>query len=180
MESKARAELSRRLADVDELVEAHGALTGTARGRRRKGPAITRAGVVLLTAAMEAFVEELFEEACDKVFAVLADEERKALYKETSRRLNTANVQNTNLLFFNLGVPWILSGVRWQNCSNAYFCERLDRLIETRGRIAHGKQPVVWLGRLRAWKTMVEKYAEVLERKVADHIESTTGKPSGW
>jgi hypothetical protein len=170
------------LRDVDELVAAHGAVTGGGPGRpaKRQGAAITRAGVVLLAAAMEAFVEDLFEEAGEIVFSALRSAERTELYRATSRRMNNADVHKTNLLFFNLGAPWILRRVRWQKCSNAQFQTRLNRLVEVRGQIAHGRQPGVRLQELRGWKRMVEKYAEVLEIKVAEHIQTTTGRKVGW
>ncbi len=129
---------------------------------------------------MEAFVEDLFEEAGDRVFSALAAPEREALYKATSRRLNNADVHKTNLLFFNLGAPWLLNSVRWQKCSNVQFKKRLNRLVEIRGQIAHGRQPTVRLQQLRGWKRMVEKYAEVLECKVGEHIQTTTGAQVGW
>ncbi len=129
---------------------------------------------------MEAFVEELFEEAGDLIFSNNSDKERMALYKQTSRRLNAANVLNTNMLFFHLGIPWVLSDVRWQKFSNKTFQRRLDRLIERRGQIAHGKKPHVTLTQLNAWHGMVKKYAEVLESLVRAHVDQRTGQIPDW
>lgn len=180
MPHNAREQLSTRLADVDELIAAHAAITGGRTGRpvKRRGAAITRSGVVLLTAAMEAFVEDLFEDASEQVFAALSAAERKELFKETSQRLHNADVRKTNLLFFNLGAPWILNQVRWQKCSNDQFKSRLTRLVEVRNQIAHGKQPPIQLQQLRGWKRMVAKYAEVLERIVAAHVQQSSDQQS--
>ena len=69
MPSKAREELATRLDDVDELISAHGFVTGGERGApliingRRQGRALVRAGIVLLCAAAEAYIEDIFDEA---------------------------------------------------------------------------------------------------------------------
>ncbi len=182
MPSTARAELGTRLRDVERLVTVHGELTGSnAAGRKAThGPSITKAGVVLLAAAMEAFVEELFEEAGDLIFSDISADERMALYKQTSRRMNAATVDNTNMLFFNLGIPWVLSDVRWQKFSNPTFRKRLTQMIDRRGQIAHGKKHHVTLTQLNAWHGMVKKYAEVLESLVRAHVHQRTGQIPGW
>src|SRR5438309_1179054 len=110
MPSHARGELETRLRDVDELISAHEALTGGTPGRpkERQGAAVTRAGVVLLAAATEAFVEDLFEEAARLVWPSAKKRQLDELFEKTTRRLNNANVANSQLLFFNLGLPWAL------------------------------------------------------------------------
>ena len=96
MPSLAHTELHTRLNDVDELVRAHQQLTGGNRGRPadRAGAAVTRAGVVLLAAATESYVEDLFEEAAGLIFHGMSDEDFEKLYKNTSKRFNNATVHN--------------------------------------------------------------------------------------
>lgn len=67
--------LQTRLADVTELLAAHVALTGGGRGKpaARQGAALTRAGIIMLAAAFEAFVEDIFEEVAPLIFPDLAD-----------------------------------------------------------------------------------------------------------
>lgn len=182
MPSNALNELKVRLADVDELIQAHTIVTGGGKGKpaKRQGAAITRAGVVLLAAAMEAFIEDLFEEAGNLVFAGLTADERKELYKNTSGKLNNADAFKTNMLYFNLGCPRILSGIRWRKFSNATFIQQLNKFVETRGAIAHGKRPGVTLPQLRRWKTMVGNYAPRLEIAVAEHVHKMTGAKPAW
>lgn len=105
--SLAREELLNRLDDVEELVSAHSVLTGGGRGRprERQGAALTRAGVVLLAAAMEAYVEELFEESARRVFANWPEPDVDAFVEQTAGRLNNADAKKTGMLFFNIGVP---------------------------------------------------------------------------
>ena len=120
MPSKAYDLLKKNLLDVDEIIKAHQALTGGGKGKPTggEGAALTRAGVVLLSAAMEAFVEELFKETVPKLYPKMSVNEQKILFKQTAERLNNADALKTNLLYFNLGCAWVLSDVRWQKFSN--------------------------------------------------------------
>jgi hypothetical protein len=182
MGSEARAELGVRLADLDEIVAAHEALTGGGRGRpaMKQGAALTRAGVVLLAASMEAFVEDLFDESAELLYPHLTRDQMGKLRENTSEKLNNASVFKTNLLYLNLGIPWVLNSIRWQKFSTSTFQKALDKLVETRGQIAHGRKPGVQLPTLKRWRTMVEKYAEKLEAVMSEHIKESTGQPTGW
>jgi hypothetical protein len=182
MPSTALTELKTRLADVDELILAHTFVTGGGAGRpaRRQGAAITRAGVVLLAAAMEAFVEDLFVESGELIFVAVPPADRQKLYDQTSKKLNNADTLKTNILYFNLGCPWILGGIKWKKFSNNTFVSSLNKLVENRNQIAHGKRPNVTLPQLRRWKTMLEGYAPRLESAVATHIEKMTGAKPAW
>jgi hypothetical protein len=182
MPSTSLTELQTRLADVNELILAHTVVTGGGPGKpaKRQGAAITRAGVVLLAAAMEAFVEDLFVESGELVFAAVPPADRQKLYEQTSKKLNNADSNKTNLLYFNLGCPWILATIKWKKFSNPTFIARLNKLVENRNQIAHGKRPNVTLPQLRTWKKMLDGYAPRLEGAVAAHIEKMTGVKPAW
>ena len=182
MSSEALQELKTRLRDVDELIGAHKALTGGKPGRpaKRQGAAITRAGVVLLCAATEAFVEELFEEAARLVFNGMPDEDIERLFKSTSKRFNNADVHKTEMLYFNLGLPWAVREISWKKFTNDTLREELDKLIAARNKIAHGRNNPVWLQTLRRWKNMVEMFAPRFEKKVGDHVMMMTGNRPAW
>lgn len=182
MPSSSRDELNVRLKDVAELIHAHTTVTGGGPGKpaQRQGAAITRAGVVLLAACMEAYVEDLYEEAAAMIFHAMTADERKRLFENTSKRLNNADVHKTEMLFFNIGLPWALSTVSWQKFSNETFKKALNKLVETRNQIAHGKQPSVTLPTLRRWRTMVENYSRSLDHVVANHIQQVTGNNPNW
>ena len=78
MPSQHRIELDTRLKDFDELMLARDLVCpdGRGRDRERQGAAILRSGVVLLSAAFEAYVEEVYDEAVDLVFAHATQGER--------------------------------------------------------------------------------------------------------
>jgi hypothetical protein len=184
MPSNAREELHRALADVKQVIDAHGALTGGGVGRpgQKLGAPVTRAGVVLLVAATEAFVEDLFREAVDLIWPTHPN--RVAFIEATVgvRAFANPSVHKTNMLFFNLGIPWALDSIRWQKRTNKSFVDSLTLLIKRRNEIAHGARPrvSVQLRQLRAWQRMVELYAARLEGLVADRIETVTGTRPAW
>ena len=182
MTSTALSDLSTRLQDVDELIMAHVAITGGGRGRpgQRQGAAVTKAGVVLLAAATEAYVEELFEESAEFIFHELSREELDKLFKNTSGRLNNADTHKIEMLYFNLGLAWALSEIRWKKYSNDTFRKDLNRLIEARNKIAHGKNPTVRLSMLRKWKNMIEQFAPRFESRLAGHIGWMRNEEFSW
>lgn len=180
MPSNAFQELKVRLDDVGELIDAHIALTGGNRGRRYRGPAITRAGIVLLGAATEAYVEDLFDECAKLIFTSMSADELDKFKKATSRQMNNSDVYKIELLYFNLGCPFVLKDIRWQKCSNSQFKTKLNKLVVTRNQIAHGKRPKLGLASLRSWTTMIENFAPRLQDRLRDHVEEMTGTRPPW
>lgn len=182
MASTSRLELAVRIADVEELISAHGIITGGGRGRpaENQGRAITRAAIVLLAAANEAFIEDLFHEATTKIFPGMSDDEQKNLFGNTTKKLNTASVQNIEMLYFNLGMPFVLKDFKWQGFSNKQFRKKFNRLIEVRGSIAHGRPQAASLQSLKSWKSMIECFAIRFEQRVANNIRNIAGTHPGW
>jgi hypothetical protein len=60
MPSAAFKRLRARLGDVDDLMRGHAAVGGTERGRRIGVEGINRAAVLMLSAHLEGYVEDLF------------------------------------------------------------------------------------------------------------------------
>lgn len=146
-----------------------------------KGIELTRAATVLLAAALEGFVEDLFDQAVDLIHADRTDSERKKFKKATSGRFGNADVAKTDLLFSHLGYPWIMDRVNWQKFSNSTFKHSLETLVVARNKIAHGRAPdQAQLKKIKDWKNMVERYATKLESLVADHVATTTGTKPAW
>jgi hypothetical protein len=173
MPSRARIRLNASLADVDELIEAHAALTGGRVGRpaERQGEALTRADVVLLCAAMEVYFEDIFEETARLVYDRANDEEIKRLFETTSRRLNHPSIDNVTVMFFSVGMNHPFNRVRWRNVPNTDFKRKYNVFVDTRGRVAHGRKPTVRLSVLKAWKIMVENTATCFDRITTEHLE---------
>lgn len=184
MPSRARLELDEALKDIDEIVAAHRALTGGTPGRpqKRQGAAVTRGGVVMLAAAVEAFVEDLYDAAVDAIFAGRPQAQLGDLKARTSGNFRNATTFKIDALYFNVGMAWISETIRWQKFSNAAFLSSMNTLIRQRNAIAHGDRPrpAIRLRQLRAWRRMVANFAVRLERTVADEIAASTGTRPPW
>ena len=182
MPSNARSKLAKSLLDVDELINAHPALTGGGAGRPagRQGEALCRAGIVMSVACTEAFFEDLFEEAAPLLFASASTTDLKFLFEGTTKKLNHPAIHKLRLLYWNLGVIDVFSGVSWQKSDNAKLIKSYNLLLDLRGRIAHGRQPKVKLSLLKYYRGFIEKLGEKIEKKVVNHIQSATNKPPAW
>ena len=175
MSSIARTELNRRLKDFDELMHARDQVcpNGAGRPAQRQGQAIVHGSVVLLSAAFEAFVEELYEEAVDVVYAHADPSDILQLKKNTSHRMNNADTFKVNHLFFNIGIAWIMKmrRIRWQKFSNSKVQKTLNKMIEARNAVAHGKNPGLRKSQAVNWRSFVERLSDRLELTVADELE---------
>ena len=72
MRSQALAALTDRLRDVDQLMNAHEAVGGPAPGRRYEVEGINRAAVLMLSAHLEGYLEDVMAEALAGVNPSLA------------------------------------------------------------------------------------------------------------
>jgi len=147
--------------------------SGAGRPAQRQGQAIVHGGVVLLAAAFEAFVEELYEEAVDVVYAHADAGDIAQLKKKTSRRMNNADSCKVNHLFFNVGIAWIMKmrRIRWQKFSNRKVQKTLNKMVEARNKVAHGKNPGLRKSQATNWRSFVGRLADRLELTVADELE---------
>lgn len=179
MPSQAASTLATRLRDFDEILAArdHFCPKGAGRPAKRKGASLLRAGTVMMAAALEAYVEDIFDAGVDLIFAAATADERKSLKKNTSERLNNASVFKVNLLYFSLGIPWVTQSakLRWRNCSNASVRSTLDAIITTRNKIAHGTDAGVTKPQARRWRDFADQFPKKFDEVIADHIETRTG-----
>ena len=90
------------------------------------------------------------------------------------------SIHAVTVMYFSIGMNHPFSNIRWQKMQNPDFQRIYNKFLETRGQIAHGRQPTVRLATLRSWKTMVELSANRLEQLVADHIEERAGHRPAW
>lgn len=173
-------QLTQRLAEIDEIIAARDAICipGAGKPANDRGAAVLRAGVVLLGALFEEYIEDLFDVAVDIAFASHPVPDRKKLKSNTSGRNNNANVHQVNTLFFNLGIPWIMSHKKchWQKFTNASVQERLGKMAKARNEVAHGEHRRVRKADLFAWRWFAENLAGCLDAIVADHLSTITGK----
>lgn len=179
MPSDSLEALTKSLGDVDALIADHGIVTGGGAGapEGKKGGELTRGGTVLLAAALEGYIEGVFDEAVDKLYASQAKSRRKTFKKERSGRSHGASPWHIEMLFSHIGMPWALDGIRWQKFNNESVRGSLEKLGKARNKISHGAAPKgAQIREVAAWRNVVERTTKQLDKKVAEHIETKTGK----
>jgi hypothetical protein len=180
MSSISAQNLKKRLREIDEIVSARDAIcpAGAGKPAERKGAAVLKAGTTLLSALLEAYVEELYELSLDKLHPSRPTDVNE-LKKHTSEKNHNANIHQINNLFFYVGIPWIMSEtkVRWQKCANSKVQKTLAALAKARNEIAHGNSKrTITKKQLAYWRVFVERLADRLDEVVADHIEARIGQ----
>jgi hypothetical protein len=183
MPSTHLSDFKNKLIDFDEIISARDAIcpSGAGRPAQRKGAAVVRGGIVLLSAAFEAYVEDVFDDVIDNIYAAASEDERKKLKKETSGRLNNASVWKVNLLFATVGLPWIMddSTFHWQKFSNGSVKKTLDDIVTARNRIAHRGVYSVRKPTAIKWRNFLERLTSKFDDRAKQYIIDQTGT-SPW
>jgi hypothetical protein len=190
-----------RLGQVQQLVDAHGALvrlkhaeaamenmTGgisqikgvidalvsdPKKGRPPEVQALSSAAVALLSAHLQGFVTDLFQEAARSLLAAHVPD--VAVLINAAHLRGNPNEQNIIKLFASIGVPDVISGISWQKCSNSALRKKLRDFNELRNRIVHGKAEVVHKKSVVIYMGVWKNFAERLDKKVGSSIAAATG-----
>jgi hypothetical protein len=199
--SKALANLQLRLQDITQLLEAHAALTKfkkaeiaakgaglnslvavvdalvkqPGKGRPAEVSALNRAAFVLLTAHFQGFVDELHREAADHVLKGKVGSVDDVVRMIKPRNANP-HVDVVERMFAGLGCYDVMAGISWPKCTNATVKKRLTDYIETRNKIAHGKQLAITKAQVQRYKGYVELLSAKLDAVVASKAKGTWGK----
>jgi len=201
MPSSALQSLETRLKEIDQLLTAHGALTRLRRaelalqtapaslqavgnainllvtspgpGRPAQVEALNKASIALLSAHLQGFVEDLFEEATRKLLNGKVPDIETLVAAATLRGNPTWD--NVSRLFATVGFPSVLDGIRWQKCSTVTVRNRLKGLNELRNRIVHGGTESVGKGQVEQFRAFVQNLAIRLDGKVATAVRTVTG-----
>jgi RiboL-PSP-HEPN len=205
MPTKALEQLNKRLEDVDRLLEAHRSLSqlrqikavsagqtdlvralalaqrafgGPVRGRRWGVAALNRAGIVLLTAHLEGYVEDLFEEGATALASNSFDMNEydvHAFVAQATGSFRSPKPQNIKDLFTRLGLTDVLGTVQWGNLLNSDVRKRLGDLVALRNEIAHGEQPSVTRAQLSSGVIFVRNLARNLDKRLYNYIQKVAG-----
>lgn len=167
---------------VDELIlvreQQHGGERGAPQIQdgHRIGTSINRSCIVMLSALLQAYVEEVFQDAARRVLPALRNDpavfER---YWNQVRNWGNPSDQNIINLFMRLGAPDIFDGLSWQRTPTAAVKRNLGQLNQIRNRIAHGAAQLTLDGRpyslsLAAVKSFRNHVASFGGR-FSDHVE---------
>ena len=129
---------------VDELIVARQALHGGGVGAppmvngHRVGSAINRSCVVMLSAIIQAFVEDVFIVCSQAVFPHLNGPTLEK-YRKSIVQWGNPNPDNIERLFLRIGADKVLTGLSWQKCTEGSLRTKLDHLNQLRNGIAHGR-----------------------------------------
>ena len=208
MSSQAYTELTQRLDDIRQLLDAHNALTRIkkaeqvaksgkdnlsailailqivnhlvtqpAAGRPHKVEALNRAAIALLSAHLQGYICDLFEEAA-RIALDGSVQSLDALVKQAPTRGNP-NWDNITRLFAAAGFPDILATVSWQNSGPHRVRTRLRDLNELRNRIVHGSTESVTKLKVENTLDFVKHLSETFDAEVKTRLHRLTGK-SPW
>lgn len=193
MSSQSLSDFKERLEEIDQLLEAHGALTRLKRaeaalqggiktlrevapaidalvsqpgpGRPAEVQALNKAAVALISAHLQGYFEDLFKEIAHALLDDAVSSVESLI--EQARTRGNPNWDNINRLFASAGFPAVLDGLSWQGCSNPNLKTRLRELNELRNRIVHGKAEVVRKQKVENYLNFVRVLADRIDRKIA-------------
>ncbi|HMN94743.1 MAG TPA: HEPN domain-containing protein [Hydrogenophaga sp.] len=203
MASTALTNLSARLKDIDQLLNAHTAITKFQKAERAAqnaggqlaqvaevfnalvtdpGPgkpkevdAINRAAFVLSMAHFQGFVDELHAELGAIMLKGKADDP-VAVIKLVKPPRSNPHVNVINQMFSGIGVYELMDSINWQKCDNKTVKSRLTGYLETRNKIAHGSKESITKGKVSQLKQFIELLAGKLEEKAASKATVILGK----
>lgn len=168
---------------VDELIQVrqhqHGGRRGAPpiRQGHRTGASINRSCIVMLSAILQAYVEEEFQEAAKRAFPALASDS-DAFDRYWSQMKNWGNPSDSNIrnLFMRLGIPNVFDRLSWQGTSTREITKKLDTLNQLRNRIAHGSRSLTVDGQpyrlTLANVSVFRNLAEQFSTRFTPHVNS--------
>lgn len=166
---------------VDELISVRQVQHGGARGApkrvedgSREGASINRSSIVLLSALLQAYVQDVFATAAKQVLPALETEEVWKSYWKQMKGWGNPSADNAKTLFLKIGIHDVFDGLSWQKCDNSLVRSRLNQLNHVRNSIAHGSTVLrlndadysLTLAKVKTFRNFAEAFAARFE----DHV----------
>ena len=171
---------------VDELIALRQAQHGGGRGAPliqggfRIGASANRGCIVILSALLQAYIEDVFQETAKRCFPALANNPVAfdSYWQQLKKGWGNPSDVNIVRLFLKLGVPDVFAGLSWQGTQNAALRKKLDVLNQVRNRIAHGAATLtvdgtpysLTLAKVVVFRNTVQSLASRFEGQVANFI----------
>lgn len=159
------------LAHIDQLTEARKKLVDKPRGRpplqngETLGLAVQRSAIVLMSAVLQSFVEDVFLETSKTALAPVNRLTSTAQYEKSYNRNGNPNPDNIERLFLRLGIENVLDGLSWRKCTNETVRRKLNTLNQLRNGIAHGRTNLTIDGQAYVLRQVaVSNYRNFLEQ----------------
>jgi len=203
MPSQARTNLDSRLNDVDQLLNAHTAITkfrnakaaaqrlpgdltqaanvftalvtDPGRGKPKEVDAINRAAYVLLTSHLQGFVDDLHREVGLLIVGHDATDPN-AVVKMLGNNRSNPHVNVIDKMFASLGIYDVMDQLSWRNCTNATVKKRLTTALETRNKIAHGRRERITKANVIQLKGFVVHFADALDAEICQKSQARIGR----
>ncbi|MBL9077000.1 MAG: hypothetical protein JNL08_05830 [Planctomycetes bacterium] len=130
--------------------------------------AILNACVLSLVAFLEAYVEDTFGRAARAFYSELSDSDLTHVVEQPIRNFHNPKPNNIDRLFLLVGCARVTHDIEPHRKTNVR--ESVERLVDTRHKIAHGTEPKKrWLVSRREverWRTHVEILCGHIEKRV--------------
>lgn len=134
---------------VDELISVRQVLHGGNRGAPKKvedgsreGASINRSCIVMMSALLQAYMQDVFAICAKRALPALVDDAVWAAYWKEMKGWGNPSAENVKRLFLKIGVDDVFTDLSWQKCDNATVRSRLNQLNHVRNSIAHGANPL--------------------------------------
>ena len=172
---KAEDAITKGAGDLRNIAKVVDALTlDPTQGKPPEVQALNSAAIALLSAHLQGFVTELYEEACDTLLKKHVPSV-EALKKASPSRGNP-NVDNIKKLFGSIGFGNVIEGISWSRMGNEALKKKLRDFNELRNRIVHGKSENVTKSSVINYLNVWTNFAKHLDRKVHDEIKKVMKK----
>ena len=172
---------------VDELIEVrriqHGGGRGAPpiQGGHRIGTSINRSCIVMLSALLQSYVEEVFGEAARRTFPRLnVDDAHYEKYWKQMKDWGNPSGSNVRKLFLKIGILDVFDGLSWQGTNTEKIWTQLETLNQIRNQIAHGTRELrlsgrgysLSLARVERYRNFAEKFGE----RFSEHVDELTDR----
>lgn len=170
---------------VKELIDVRQVQHGGAPGAppivdgHRIGASLNRSCIVMLSALLQSYVEEVFKDAAKRSFPALnGDAAAFEAYWRQMKGWGNPSELNIKNLFLQIGVPDVFSGLSWQRTPTAQVRIKLGTLNQIRNDIAHGSRQLKVNGQpysLSLAKVIAfTNFAEQFGNRFEPHVQALT------
>lgn len=143
-----------------------------------EGEAVIRSTVVMLSASLQVFVEEVFLETSILALGDFDTDEAVERYRSTWKRWGNPSAGNITNLFRRLGIDDVFDGLSWQNQATPTLKKNLNEINQVRNGVAHGGplklngQPfTLSTARNERWRNVARTFGEKFPAHVASWYE---------
>lgn len=148
-----------------------------------KRDALCKAALIMLSAALEAYCEDLCKESNNHLKEHVGglDNEDYKFIDQAIQRSHGANNSHIINLFGLIGIPWITyEKIGWQKKASKDIRQELRSLAAARNKLSHGANVSVSEVKVLYWREFVFRFADKLESITGAHLAEIAKAPPPW